>query len=109
KNRFSYLIKNFKRFYEKCEVSYSYYLTNFSYNKLKIEVDNAVLDFSKNIRSVINDSQTKLIAIPAAFLFLCIEIDWQNSWGLKSFIIVIASLLFSYLIDIFILNQTASL
>ena len=109
KNRFSYLIKNFKRFYEKCEVSYSYYLTNFSYNKLKIEVDNTAIDFSKNIRSVINDSQTKLIAIPAASLLIYTSIDWADSWRLKSLFLVISSLLFSFLIEIFIRNQESSL
>lgn len=107
--RFSYLLRNFKEFYDKTEASYGFYLSNFSFNKLKMELDNSVLDFSKNIRSVINDSQTKLIAIPAASLLIYTNIDWDDSWVLKSLFLVISSFLFSFLIEVFIKNQESSL
>ena len=45
KDRFSYLIKNFDEFIHRASASYNYYLRNFSYNKLKIELDTKALDF----------------------------------------------------------------
>lgn len=105
KNRFQELIKNFSEFYEKCNTSFEFYLSNFSFNKIKLELDNSVLEYSKNIRSIINDSQSKLIAIPAAFALAASQIDYNNPLIIKNIIIVVSAFLFSYIISVFIDNQ----
>ena len=46
-NRFVYLLQNFNEYYSKSIDSFQYYIRNFSYNKLKSELDNAILDYSK--------------------------------------------------------------
>lgn len=105
KKRFKELIKNFNEFYEKCNTSFEFYLSNFSFNKIKLELDNSVLEYSKNIRSIINDSQSKLIAIPAAFALAASQIDYENPLIIKNIIIVVSAFLFSYIISVFIANQ----
>lgn len=104
-DRFKELVLNFREFYEKCNTSFEYYLANFSFNKIKLELDNSVLEYSKSIRSIINDSQTKLVAIPAAFVLGVSQIDFANPFLLKNFLIVASSFLFSYILSIFIKNQ----
>jgi hypothetical protein len=108
-NRFKFLISNFERFYNRCNISYDYYLSNFSYNKVKLELDNSVLEHSKNLRSIINDSQSKLVAIPAAFVLAISQFDFSSNLSLKNILICISSLIFSYLISIFINNQKNAL
>ncbi|OJX30046.1 MAG: hypothetical protein BGO86_05755 [Chryseobacterium sp. 36-9] len=108
-NRFQYLLSNFKEFFERCNTSFEFYLSNFSYNKVKMEVDNSVLEYSKNIRNIINDSQSKLIAIPAAFVLVATQIDFSNTFSLKNIIIVVSSFIFSYIISVFIQNQKNAL
>jgi hypothetical protein len=105
KDRFNELVLYFEEFYEKCNTSFDYYLSNFSFNKIKLELDNSVLEYSKNIRSIINDSQSKLIAIPAAFILGVSQIDYANPFILKNLLIVASAFLFSYIISIFIINQ----
>lgn len=105
KERFNELILYFEEFYEKCNTSFEYYLSNFSFNKIKFELDNSVLEYSKNIRSIINESQSKLIAIPAAFIFGVSQIDYCNPFILKNILIIVSAFLFSYIISIFINNQ----
>ena len=95
----------FDEFYEKCNTSFEYYLSNFSFNKIKIELDNSVLEYSKNIRLIINESQSKLIAIPAAFILGVSQIDYSDPLIIKNSLIIIASFLFSYMISVFINNQ----
>lgn len=107
--RLEYLYKNFNDFYTKCEAAYAFFLSDFSYSKLKLELENAILDYSRNIRSIINDSQTRLIAIPAAFIVASTQLDLNKSLSLKNILIVIASFIFSFLIEIFIRNQESSL
>ena len=53
KDRFSYLIKNFDEFIHRASASYNYYLRNFSYNKLKIELDTKALDFAQKLKLLI--------------------------------------------------------
>lgn len=108
-NRFQYLLSNFKEFFERCNTSFEFYLSNFSYNKLKMEIDNSVLEHSKNIRNIINDAQSKLIAIPAAFVLAATQLDFSNTFSIKNTIIIVSSFIFSYIISIFIQNQKNAL
>ncbi len=108
-NRFQYLLSNFKEFFERCNTSFEFYLSNFSYNKLKMEIDNSVLEHSKNIRNIINDAQSKLIAIPVAFVLAATQIDFSNAFSIKNTIVLVSSFIFSYIISIFIQNQKNAL
>lgn len=107
--RFAYLFQNFDDFYLKCEAAYAFFLSDFSYSKLKLELESAILDYSKNIRAIINDSQTRLIAIPAAFIVASSQLELNKSISLKNILIVISSFVFSILVEIFIRNQESSL
>lgn len=49
--RFIYLLLNISDFYEKCTNAYQYYLRDFSYNKLKLELDSKALEFAQKIQS----------------------------------------------------------
>ncbi len=107
--KLSHLFRNFDQFHFQYEAAYTFFLSDFSYSKLKLELESAILDYSKNIRAVINDSQTKLIAIPAAFLVASTQLDFSNSFSAKNFLIVTTSYVFSVLIEIFIRNQESAL
>ena len=108
-DKFQYLLSNFKEFFERCNTSFEFYLSNFSYNKVKMEIDNSVLEHSKNIRNIINDAQSKLIAIPAAFVLAATQLDFANVISIKNVIIIASSFIFSYIISIFIQNQKNAL
>ena len=107
--KLKYLFGHFSEFYQKCTLGYEYYLSNFSYNKLKIELNNAVSDFHKNIRSVINDSQTKLVAIPASVLLVFTNVDTNEIIQDKNIFIFLASVIFALLMNFFIINQLKAL
>lgn len=101
--------KGFEEYSKRCLVSYEYYYTSYNFNKIKTELDTAVLDFSKSIRSVINDSQNRLITIPAAILLTLLNINIIETFDFKNGVIVVSSITFSYLLNLFILNQFSSL
>lgn len=109
KLRFSYLIKNINDYNKKCICSQEFYVSNFSYNEVKIKIDSAVLDFSRKIQSVINDAQAKLIAIPVALVLAVAAIDFNDVWSWKNIATLLASYIFSWLIDIFLKNQSSAL
>ncbi|HEX8331384.1 MAG TPA: hypothetical protein VF622_02110 [Segetibacter sp.] len=107
--RFSSLIRGAAGFYEKCIGAYQYYLRDFSFNKLKLELDTKALEFMQKIQGVINDSQTKLIAIPTAFVLAFSTFDYDNPRVAKNLVAIVSLFLFSYLIQIFINNQKSTL
>ncbi|WP_312082159.1 MULTISPECIES: hypothetical protein [Epilithonimonas] len=109
KERFKFLLKNLESYYNQCLRSVDYYLSNYSFNKIKLELDNSVLDFSTKIRSVINDSQGKLITIPATAVLAFSTFDFFDPFNIKNFVIVLASATFAYLMNIFINNQVTAL
>ena len=108
-NRLTELILYFSEFYERCNTSFECYLSNFSFNKVKLELDNLVLEYSKNIRSIINESQSKLVAIPAAFVLGVYQINYSEPASFKNILITASAFLFSYIISIFIKNQQNAL
>lgn len=107
--RFSYLIRNFDKYIEKSSATYNYYLRDFSYNKLKIELDSKALEFSQKLQSVINDSQTKLIAIPTALVFVLSTLDYENINAIKNYLALVGLILFCIFIQIFINNQKSAI
>jgi len=107
--RFEYLLAHISEFSERANNAYQYYIRNFSYNKLKSELDNAALEYSKKIQSVINEAQTKLIAIPTAFTIATASIDFEKIVCAKNIGIIISLFIFAILIELFIRNQKSAL
>lgn len=109
KDRFSYLLNNFEEYIHRASSAYNYYLRNFSYNKLKIELDTKALEFYQKIQSVINDSQTKLIAIPTSIALASATLDYGKINSVKNYLILTGMVIFSGFIQIFINNQKSAL
>lgn len=107
--RFVLLLENFDNFINNASATYNFYLTNFSYNKLKLEIDAKALEYNQKIQTVINDSQTKLIAIPAAFVLVLSGIDYEKIGSAKNFIAAAGLFIFSALLQLFVNNQKTSL
>ncbi|WP_171032634.1 hypothetical protein, partial [Chryseobacterium indologenes] len=107
--RLTFLYCNFSDFYKRCIIGYEYYIKDFSYIKVKTELDNAVLDFSKNIRTVVNDSQNKLIIIPAAVVLAFTTFEIKEPFNTKNIFVLASSVLFAYMMDSFVNNQDSAL
>ncbi|WP_291094564.1 hypothetical protein [Empedobacter sp. UBA6745] len=107
--RFSFLLQNFTDYIKNSSVTYNYYQRNFSYNKLKVELDSKALEFYQKLQGVINDSQTKLIAIPTALVFALSTLDYIEINSLKNYLIVVGLIIFCLFIQIFINNQKSAI
>ena len=106
------LLNAIEEMFERCENSYEFYLSNFSSNKLRLEIDSKVLDYTTRLQSVINDSQSKLIAIPTAFVLAAASMSFKCDdmiLGANNIAVLISILLFACLIQIFLLNQFSTL
>jgi len=107
--RFNFLLSHIEEFTNRVNNAYQYYIRNFSYNKLKAELDNKALEYLKSIQSVINEAQTKLIAIPTAFVLAISNMNFLDIWNSKNIGIICSLFIFSSLIELFIKNQKSTL
>lgn len=107
--RFKFLLSQISDFYEKCTNAYQFYLRDFSYNKLKMELDSKALEYTQKIQSVINESQTKLIAIPTAFVLAFAAFDFVKLSEMKNIAVILSLFVFAILIQIFLNNQKSTL
>ena len=106
------LLDDFRYVLDRCNSSYELYLSDFSYNKLKLEIDSKTLEYTSKLQGVINDSQTKLIAIPTAFVLAATSLNFNIDnilLDFKNIAIIIGTLVFAILIQLFISNQLSSL
>ncbi len=105
--RFSNILSEIVNLNKKAQNAYEYYLSGYSHNKLRIELDSKALDYTSRLQNVINESQTKLIAIPTAFVLAFASIDWNadNNVSAKNIGVLISLYLFAFLIQIFVNNQ----
>jgi len=108
-DRFLFFLSHITKFVDRANAAYQYYIRNFSYNKLKAELDNSALEYSRKIQSVINDAQTKLIAIPTALVLAVSNMDFSYIFTSKNVGIISSMFIFSLLIDLFIKNQKSAL
>ena len=67
------------------------------------------LAFAKKIQGVVNESQTKLIAIPAAIVFACTTLEYEKINSIKNYLILVGMIMFCIFIQIFINNQKSAL
>ena len=107
--RFWLLLENFEDFTNKASAAYNFYLTNFSYNKLKLEIDAKAVEYNQKLQAVINDSQTKLIAIPAAFVLVLSSIDYDKVGSIKNIAAIAGLFIFAALLQLFVNNQKSAL
>lgn len=108
-DRFGHLLKNWPGLMEKFGNAYNLYLANFSWEKVRSEVDKEKIEFVKKLNATVTDIQTKLIAIPAAFLLIAAQLKNAGRFDISNLIVTIAAVTFAALIDFLIRNQLHAL
>lgn len=109
KDRFRYLLKNFKNFKRKCDDNYALYISGFSFEKLKEDVEEKKLEYISKLNSVISDIQNKILTIPLALILIGGQLKKTDSFNIQNAMIVMGSWVFSILMTILILNQERTL
>jgi hypothetical protein len=92
---FSYLLINFDRLCQNYHDNYQIYISGYSFEKIKKEINDNYDDFLKNINSSINETVAKAFAIPASYVAAALLIRFDSS---KAFIIVSMAILVTCLI-----------
>lgn len=76
--RFSQVLQEFKEFVERVRSAYTLYTTDFSFEKLRSEVDKQNLEDMLRLNKTLSDIQNQLLAIPAAMLLVGSNVKADN-------------------------------
>lgn len=106
---FSEILINFKEIFKLINSSYQLYVSEFSFLKIKTEIEKEKLEFTTKLNKVFSDIQNQLLAIPAALILIGSQMEKANEWSIKNLIVWFGALIFSLLMNLLIKNQKHTL
>lgn len=106
---FSKLLACFDEFFEKIRASYQLYVAEFSFQKVKAEVEKEKLDAMVKLNKVFSDIQSQLLAVPVALVLVGGQMEDKGVWVSKNVLIWLGAMVFSILMDMLIRNQRHTL
>lgn len=106
---FSELLNRFDEFLDKMRASYQLYVAEFSFQKVKAEVEKEKLDAMLKLNKVFSDIQSQLLAVPVALVLVGGQMEEKGVWVSKNILIWVGALIFSILMDLLVRNQRHTL
>ncbi len=103
------LIRRFDEFVERVKGNYQLYVSEFSFEKIKAQVEKEVFEFTLRLNKAFSEIQNQLLAIPVAVILVGSQMELQSVLSLKNFSIWIGSCVFALLISLLIRNQRSTL
>ena len=106
---FGTLVFSFNDLVKNYEVSHAIYIEQFSYLDIKNQVDKDKLEYVKKIAGAVSEIQTKIIAVPAAYLLIMAAVDFKSGFTFKNILSIIAGFMFALILELLIRSQSAVL
>lgn len=110
--RFAYLVKNADELYQKAQVGYNLFSTDFTYEKAKEEVHTFKLETTSRLHKVISEIQTQLLGIPIATFVALSQIKRTNGLDAQfaiNTVILCGAIIFCLLLGGLLVNQKLTL
>lgn len=103
------IIERFSEIVEYVESSYQLYVSEFSFHKVKSEVEKEKLEFTAKLNKVFSDIQNQLLAVPAALILIGGQMENGGVWSIKNLLIWSGAMVFAILMNLLINNQRHTL
>lgn len=105
----SELIKRFPEFIDRINSNYQLYVSEFSFEKIKIQIEHEKFEFTTKLNSVFSGIQNQLLAIPVALVLIGGQMQKSEELTLKNLSIWLGSIVFALLMSLLIRNQKSTL
>lgn len=107
--KFLELLHQFDDFLERVHKSYQLYVSEFSFEKVKEQIEKEKLDAMMKLNKVFSDIQNQLLAIPAALILAGGQMVNENTWSTKNASIWLGVVVMSIFMTMLIRNQRNTL
>lgn len=103
------IAEKFEEFYRRVSSSYQLYVSEFSFQKIKSEVEKSKFEFITRINKVFSDIQNQLLVVPASLILVGSQYEVSSSITLKNLIIAGGAVAFAIFMMLLIINQKNTL
>ncbi len=107
--RLSDILNQFDLFVQKVIQGYELYVSEFSFKKVRHEVEKEKLEFIFKLNKVFSDIQNQLLAVPLALVLVGSQMEIEDTFSTKNLFIIAGVLAFTVFMDLLIRNQMNSL
>jgi hypothetical protein len=107
--KFSELLQQFDDFMERLNYSYQLYVSEFSFQKVKEEIEKEKLEATVKLNKVFSDVQNQLLAVPAALVLVGGQMTFAGNWTIKNLSIWLGFFIFAVLMSLLVRNQRHTL
>lgn len=106
--RFDYLIRNVDRLVTSLDDGYRLFVSSFSYDKIRTDIENANLDFLTRIHKTFVDIQGQLLGIPIATIVVASQLKSATTCGVEAWTnlaVLTGAWIFVIFLSVSIVNQ----
>ena len=107
--RLTDLLEQFDLFVQKVTQGYELYVSEFSFKKVRHEVEKEKLEFIFKLNKVFSDIQNQLLAVPLALVLVGSQMELSSTLSTKNLFIMAGMLAFTIFMDLLIRNQMNTL
>jgi len=105
----AYITHHFDEFYDRVKANYQLYVSEFSFEKIKSQVEKEKFDFTIKFNKVFSEIQNQLLAIPVALMIAGSQMENSGEVTIKNVFIITGVLIFSLFIFLLTNNQKNTL
>lgn len=106
--RFRYLLKNIAAILENIKADYQIFINDFSFDKIKDNIERDKLDFILKLNKTLSDIQNQLLAIPLGFLIAGAQITPGAGCTPKNLMVLLGMAMFAILMWVLTKNQKSN-
>lgn len=105
----SSVIMSFNEIYQQIVNNYQVYMSEFSFKKVKSEVEQDKLKYLSQLNKVFSDIQNQILSVPVALVLVASQMGSSDGWEVKNFSVWLGSLVFTVFLLFLIKNQKNTL
>lgn len=105
----SCLIRRFSEFLERVNANYQLYVSEFSFEKIKEQVEGEKFEFTLKLNKVFSDIQNQLLAVPIALVLASSQMKPVSGLSLLNMSIWCGVLIFGVFMSLLVRNQRSTL
>lgn len=109
KERFAEALRSFHELFQRFEESYELFISQFSFAKVREQVEEHRLAYTAKLNGVFAGIQDKLLAIPVALVIAASQMKHESGAALENFFVLVGALVFAGLMVLLLRNQRDTL
>ncbi|WP_417500762.1 hypothetical protein [Marinobacter sp.] len=94
---------------EDAKDNYDLFISEFSFKKIKNEIEREKLEFTIKLNTVFSSIQNQLLAIPVALVLVGGQMENTGNWNQKNIVIWLGGFVFAFLLSLLVRNQKNTL